>query len=167
MSKELEALERISIRCHSKSDGYTYIDDDLFTIKQALQQKITWKHIHNTKVRVPLIQIISGKTQEEKYQIIEDIYYTWEEKKEALEDKNNELEQENAKLKTKTQEQEKVLEIIKNYIKVGIDYGNNKNVSVAVVAIKTDDNKLYVIDQATKEISPKHFKELELLKKVF
>ena len=44
-------------------------------IKQALQQKIT------------------------KHQVIEDTYYTWEENKEALENKNSKLEKENVEYK--------------------------------------------------------------------
>ena len=131
-SEALECLEEIIHEFNEPhyelSGEYSYknellrrCENEVNTIKQALQQKIAWKHIHNTKVRVPLIQIFNGKTQEEKHQIIEDIYYTWEEKKEALEDKNNELEHENAELKAKTQEQEKVLNIIKNKrINVGV-----------------------------------------------
>ena len=83
-------------------------------IKQALIQKITWKHIHNTNVRIPLCDIVNGRTQEERFKIVEDIYYTWEEKKEKLEDKITSLENENKFLKEQKSNAERCWEMYKN-----------------------------------------------------
>ena len=126
-------------RCKEETHKY---DDDFNAIKQALIQKITWKHIHNTKVKVPLIQIFNGKTQEERHQIIEDIYYTWEEKKEKLEDKITSLENENKFLKVQKSNAERCWEIVvkKNVdileLRICIEHHNDK------VALKLYNSKI-------------------------
>lgn len=91
---------------------FEFYKEELNTIKQALIQKIIWKHIHNTNVRIPLCDIVNGRTQEERFEIIEDIYYNWEEKKEKLEDKITSLENENKFLKEQKSNTERCLKII-------------------------------------------------------
>lgn len=114
MCKELEAFERIDSTLyfnnikgklefgidteeHTDCDSVIGMVDDLETIEQALKEKIVWKNIHNTKVKIPLCNIVNGMNQQERFRTIEHIYYHWEEMKEALEDKNKELEKENAR----------------------------------------------------------------------
>ena len=146
MSKELEALECLeTINNYGCGLNDNMKFSEIFTkeyntIKQALQQKIAWKHIHNTKVKVPLIQIFNGKTQEEKYQIIEDIYYNWEEKKEALEDKIEVLKKE------KEDENKLLKETIINMV-----------IEFRLFPYKTDDKKnplYYLIKQEDNQIVP-------------
>ena len=95
-----------------------YYKKELEIIRQALEQKIIWKNIHNSKVRIPLCDIVNGRTQEERFKIVEDIYYNWEEKKEALEDKVALLEKENKELKENKTLAEKCWKIVKPFLEV-------------------------------------------------
>ena len=61
----------------------------------------------------------------------------------------------------------KALEILKRNVKVSIDYGVEKrDISFAFVFYIDNKETIYVVDEAIKEQSPEHFKELELLKEV-
>lgn len=60
----------------------------------------------------------------------------------------------------------KALETLKKNIKVKIDYGKNRDVSVALVFYIDSQQKIYVVDEAIREINPEHFEELENLKEV-
>ena len=60
----------------------------------------------------------------------------------------------------------KALETLKKNIKVEIDYGNNRDISVALVFYIDGKKTIYVVDEATREINPEHFNELENLKEV-
>lgn len=61
----------------------------------------------------------------------------------------------------------KALEILKRNVKVCIDYGEEKKyISCALVFYIGNKKTIYVVDEAIKEQSPEHFKELELLKEV-
>ena len=66
----------------------------------------------------------------------------------------------------KAEKLEKALSVIKKNVKVEIDYGDNRDVSVALVFYIGNDKKVYIVDQATKEINPEHFEELENLKEM-
>lgn len=120
--KALECLENLFSNVVSTAYTRESSLKDFNTIKnyilkaQALEkEKIIFKHIHNTKVKTPLVSIFNGLNQEERHKFIEHIYYNWEKMKEALEDKNEELVKENTELKAKAQKEHKVLEIIKEY----------------------------------------------------
>lgn len=61
----------------------------------------------------------------------------------------------------------KALEILKRNVKVCIDYGaGGKYISCALVFYIDNKKTIYVVDEAIKEQTPEHFKELELLKEV-
>lgn len=61
----------------------------------------------------------------------------------------------------------KALEILKRNMKVSIEYGVEKrDISCALVFYIDNKKTIYVVDEAIKEQSPEHFKELELLKEV-
>ena len=61
----------------------------------------------------------------------------------------------------------KALEILKRNVKVSIEYGVEKrDISCALVFYIDNKKTIYVVDEAIKEKSPEHFKELELLKEV-
>ena len=82
------------------------------TIKQALLERIVWKNIHNTKVRMPLCDVFNNPTplsKEERYKYIEHIYYHWEEMKESLEDKIVSLQKELKQTLLKAQEQKQYI----------------------------------------------------------
>lgn len=67
----------------------------------------------------------------------------------------------------KAQKEHKALEIIKRNIKVAIEYGEEKKyISCALVFYIDNKKTIYVVDEAIKEQTPEHFKELELLKEV-
>ena len=111
-TKALESLKEIESWNLDNVVLYDYAVEQFNTIKQALIQKITWKHIHNTNVRIPLCDIVNGRTQEERFKIIEDIYYTWEEKKEKLDDEIILLKEKNKQLKNQNSDNEKFVEIV-------------------------------------------------------
>ena len=105
-SEAMECLENLFSNVVSTAYTRESSLKDFNTIKnyilkaQALEkEKIIFKHIHNTKVKTPLVSIFNGLNQEERHKFIEHIYYNWEEMKEALEDKNEELVKENTELK--------------------------------------------------------------------
>lgn len=88
-------------------------------IKQALikaqeqeKDKVFLKNLHNTKVKVPLVYIFNGLSQEKRFAYTEHIYYHWEEMKEALEAEIENIKTEKENLELKTREQGHVLEII-------------------------------------------------------
>lgn len=60
----------------------------------------------------------------------------------------------------------KALETLKKNIKVKIDYGTNRDISVALLFYIDSQQKIYVVDEAIREINPEHFDELENLKEV-
>ena len=105
-SKALECLENLFSNVVSTDYTRESSLKDFNTIKnyilkaQALEkEKIIFKHIHNTKVKTPLVSIFKDLNQEERHKFIEHIYYNWEEMKEVLEDEIQALKDENAKLK--------------------------------------------------------------------
>lgn len=109
--KDVEELKEL-VEMNKKMKYKNIFTFNLDIIKQALIERIVWKNIHNTKVKIPLCDVFNNPTllsKEERYKYIEHIYYHWEEMKEALEDKNSELEKENAELKAKAQEPKKYL----------------------------------------------------------
>lgn len=90
---------------HTDCNSAISMTEDLETIKQALMERIVWKHIHNTKVKIPLCDVFNNPvplSKEERYKYIEHIYYHWEEMKEALEEQNKQLVEENIELKKKS-----------------------------------------------------------------
>ena len=99
--------------------------NELEIIRQALEQKTIWKNIHNSNVRIPLCDIVNGRTYDERYKIVEDIYYNWEEKKEALEDKIALLEKENKELRENKSLAEKCWKIVKPFLEVN-EYPDNQ-----------------------------------------
>jgi len=60
----------------------------------------------------------------------------------------------------------KALEILKQNVKVIIDYGGKYTISMALVFFIDNKKTIYIVDEAIKEQNPEHFKELELLKEV-
>lgn len=60
----------------------------------------------------------------------------------------------------------KALEILKQNVKVSIDYGEEKDISMALVFYIDNKKTIYIVDEVIKEQNPEHFKELELLKEV-
>ena len=78
--------------------------------------------------------------------------------------KAQEQEKENTELKQSKSLAERCWEIVKPHLRVGIDYGTDRDVSVAILTFVDGKKTLYVLDQATKEINPEHFVELETLK---
>lgn len=108
-SEALECLERIDdvfyLNKYRTTDGgnreeYEFYPSDTKEydiIKQALMERIVWKNIHNTKVKIPLCDVFNNPvplSKEERHKYIEHIYYHWEEMKEALEDKISSLRKE-------------------------------------------------------------------------
>ena len=62
----------------------------------------------------------------------------------------------------------KALATLKQNMKVEIDYGvEHRNISCAIVFYIDNKKTIYVVDEAIKEQSPEHFKDLENLKEVF
>lgn len=53
-----------------------------------------YKNIHNTKVKVPLCDILNGLSQNERHRVIEDIYYSQAERQDFYENKISKLENE-------------------------------------------------------------------------
>ena len=66
----------------------------------------------------------------------------------------------------KAQIEHKALEVLKQNVKVIIDYGGKYTISMALVFYIDNKKTIYVVDEAIKEQSPEHFKNLELLKEV-
>jgi predicted transcriptional regulator len=60
----------------------------------------------------------------------------------------------------------KALEILKQNVKVIIDYGGKYTISMALVFFIDNKKTIYIVDEVIKEQNPEHFKELELLKEV-
>lgn len=61
----------------------------------------------------------------------------------------------------------KAFEVLKQNMKVEIDYGKEqRDISYAIVFYIDGKKTIYVVDEAIKEQNPKHFEELENLKEV-
>lgn len=58
-----------------------------------------YKNIHNTKVKVPLCDILNGLSRSEREKVIEDIYYSQAERQDFYDNKISKLENEIAKLR--------------------------------------------------------------------
>lgn len=124
-----EALKKLDIIENVLWDSdfhYQKCSKELDTIEQALlkaqaqaKDKVFLKNIGNTKVRVPLVSIFNGLTQEKRFAYTEHIYYHWEEMKESLEAEIKTIKTEKENLELKAKEQEKVLRNI-----------NEKNVDI-------------------------------------
>lgn len=133
VEKALQRLEKIdnadyseALECFHKIIWYVDIDYDKVmpleknTVEQVLlkaqgneQDKVFLKNLHNTKVKVPLVSIFNGLSQEKRFAYTEHIYYHWEEMKEALESEIEDIKTEKENLESKSKRQEKLLDIIK------------------------------------------------------
>ena len=119
-SEALKCLEYIKSQspiCYDNDGKFYEFEKEFDTIKQALMERIVWKHIHNTKVKIPLCDVFNNPvplSKEERHKYIEHIYYHWEEMKESLEDKIASLQEELKQALIKAEKEHKVLEIIKN-----------------------------------------------------
>jgi hypothetical protein len=85
----------------------------LLKAQEQEKDKAFLKNIHNTNVKVPLVNIFNGLSQEKRFAYTEHIYYNWEEMKESLEAEIENIKTEKENLESKAKRQEKVLEIIK------------------------------------------------------
>lgn len=90
-----------------------------------------YKNIHNTKVKVPLCNILNGLSQKERHRVIEDIYYSQAERQDFYDNKIAKLEKEN-----KTQENE--LKKLKEFARIV----SQKQVDIAMLK-GLDNEKQY------------------------
>ena len=94
-------------------DWLNEIEQYILKAQEQEKDKVFLKNIHNTNVKVPLVNIFNGLSQEKRFAYTEHIYYHWEEMKESLETEIENIKTEKENLESKAKRQEKVLGIIK------------------------------------------------------
>ena len=163
----------------SKEEIFAIIDDELE--KRKLDTFLLWDFPNAVKKRIEeLYQSVDNAKPCEAFECLEEIIHEFNEphyelsgdysyKNKLLERCENEVNIIKQAL-LKAQEQEKVLKALatlKQNMKVEIDYGKDqKDISCAIVFYIDGKKTIYVVDEAIKELNPKHFEELENLKEV-
>ena len=179
MSKEyIEALDWLEEKCYVESPQAEKFEECCKIIRQFLHRLESIDNANPSEAleAVKQIEFYVGTIIGLKFVKGNDVFS--EAKKqdyEIFERKCNTIEQ--ALLKAQEQKQYvdelklvekklKALEILKQNVKVSIDYGEEKDISMALVFYIDNKKTIYVVDEAIKEQNPEHFKELELLKEV-
>lgn len=99
------------------------IKNYIIKTQETEKDKVFLKNLHNTNVKVPLVDIFNGLPREKRFAYTEHIYYHWEEMKESLEAEIKIIKTEKENLELKAQEQKKENELLKEIIKSFFDGG--------------------------------------------
>ncbi len=120
----------------------------LLRAQEKEKDKVFLKNLHNTKVKVPLVDIFNGLPREKREAYTEHLYYHWQEMKESLEAKIESIKTEKENLESKLRKQARVLRIILNNIELDKNYneqgsGSTKAYKLTIpncISMEEDEN---------------------------
>lgn len=95
--RRLNAIETELNNCEKEKKELVAEQHRLFDLAKEQESELEklkeqYKNIHNTKVKVPLCNILNGLSRKERERVIEDIYYSQAERQELYENKISKLE---------------------------------------------------------------------------